>query len=250
MKKVYLILFIIGMAFLGVLTILSLIGIICYICTAFNKELLTVSSSILISSISAILTVGALLATIFGNNKLYNIQLEVNETSAKRVLNHMNNTLVLNKVEINQYLQGKEITGRNICTQEIKANKLQMKLYFTMSDLSNLKSIGVREFKLYTRTDKYKCPPLVIKIKSNPTYYEIHSIDKKNFFYEVSTNIEYGVFKKIRLYLLNKGTCEIRTYLDIDIMDIDHRTIRCKKDSMCKFVEFDTKRNMFIFEKI
>ena len=247
MKKSYKILFIIGMSFLGILFLLSVVGIIYSLQKPLDYTLLTLSSSIFISTISAVLTVGAMLITISSNDKLCKLQLNMQDISTRSVLNKMRSTLVLNKIELFHFLQPKQITDTNSGIKEIERNNLQIRLYFAMEELENLEKIGIRKLCIYTFTNKGH-PPLTIKVNQQPVYRQPRRLNDKLAYYEIITNIDKAKYEKFCKYLLNEHKCEIGVTYDIEIMDMLNQTTNCERKINCEFDKYLTAHNIFVFK--
>lgn len=101
-----------GLAFLAVLAIGAFVFMVLSICDKFN--FLTESVTVLVSSISSLLTLLALLSTVKCNNELIALQKAELESKGKSAINLIRNSLKLKSIEINKSLVPKKPTYTTI----------------------------------------------------------------------------------------------------------------------------------------
>lgn len=205
-----------------VLVGLSLAGIIVSLCTTCN--LLSESVTVFVSSISALLTITALLISVDCNNKLIAVQTRDFLSRTQRELQTVMNSLVLTKIEINNMLQPKNITHQNKTSLKICHPHCRMRILLTFSAeaLETIHSIALTDFGFVFLDPKHGNNSLRINWSNLEVFTSIASINKTMFSYEIITNVKEESFNNFIAFIKKyPNEAKVRINLTAKIQDIN-----------------------------
>lgn len=245
---------ILGLTILGVLIIVSIVGII----LSLRKvcDLLEVSSSVFVAAISSLLTVLALVLTVNSSNKTIELQrktIELQLAGMKDSINLICNNLYLESIEINKCSINKPITHNSCYQATAPIKKLRMGLYFSTININELSGISLQYLGLYF---KYKMPNnesinIVINDLQSPFYpFEIKSENK--FLYEVIIPIDKSRFQNIQKVLNNTPKCFLEIKARLVLKSNGEMVSSWVKTHSLLFqqVESDKKAQKFLFMSV
>lgn len=250
---------IIGLVVLGLLILASIVGIILSLCNVC--DLLAVSASVFVATISSFLTVLALILSVKSSNetiklqnKLIELQIAKNESESISSINLIRNSLYLETIEIDKSLQPKEITNVNLNAEKGKLN-LRIGLIFSARNINELSKISLKKFGLYF---KYKLPnneQLKLVLNNKSAEFNPIEIKKENtFIYEIITNINKKDYQDIINALGKTSDCGVKVDMRLalkcndDMISIWER----KNHNRLNFqlTKFDEHKQRYYFNKV
>ncbi|MCM1437679.1 MAG: hypothetical protein NC131_00505 [Roseburia sp.] len=244
---------IVGLVFLILLAVASLVGIILSLC-GIGRDLLSIFASVFATSIGSVLTIGALLLTLKHNNELIALQKAELERTCLNSINQIRNSLTLEQIEINKSLLPKNPTHTNPNIKTGKQN-FRVGLIFSAKNINELSGAVIKRFALYFNQKLSNGEQLkfVLCGKFNE-FKPISNKGENTFLYEIITNITDKNYNDIIRTLDNVPNCGLTVDMRFIIKSNDGTICAWKKRNhnrvRLQLNNFDSKGQIYIFNKI
>ena len=182
-----------SLVFMFSLSILLLV--IALVCAKREQvEYFNVLFTAFISSIGSFITLLALVVNVINIEKDRKIQREEHEMLQAELSNLITASIVLNSVDIGDYLVPKSVTHINCASPEVKRQNIHLIAHFTVDELSKIAYARLKNFSLYFNDSD--CNMKIIIKESNAKFIPIHRKGINRFMIEIITGIDLTVYRE------------------------------------------------------